>query len=70
MEAVSVLDRNVREVVGRRMDVAVVLADAGISPRYANWQLRDAALDVGADLVALSRKLVEALQRPSPVSLR
>lgn len=65
MELVTVLDRNVREIVGRRMHVAVVLADVGISPRYANWQLRDAALDVGADLGPLCQKLTAALQRAS-----
>ena len=63
MEAVSVLDRNVREVVGLRSHVAVVLADAGITPRYANWRLREAALDAGADLASLSRRLMDALQR-------
>lgn len=52
---------SIGEIARRNVRAVLVLADAGISPRYVAWTVAEAALDCGINLDRLLARLERAL---------
>lgn len=58
----------VGELARRNIRAMLVFADAGISPRYAAWTVRQAARDCGVSVDSLLSRLERVLGDPRSVS--
>ncbi len=56
---------SIGEIARRNVRAVLVLADAGISPRYIGWSVAEAARECGVNLDALLARLERALAQPT-----